>query len=115
MLKRIRNSRVRVFLPLLLVFTLVLGGCSADGEVTIDLDGDGNGQTEVQAEGFLNGLLDGFIAPFTALVSLFGDDVDVYASGSGRWYAVGFVLGLLLIISILLGLFTGRRWYRRRG
>ena len=114
MLDRMRNSRVRMFVPLLLVFTLVLAGCNGDGEVTIDLDGDSNGQSEVEAEGFLNGLLDGFIAPFTALASLFNSDVDVYEDDSGTGYTIGFVLGLILIISILVGLFTGPRWYRRR-
>ena len=48
--------------------------------------------------GFWNGLLHGLIAPFTFIVSLFKDDVAVYAvNNSGKLYNLGFLLGLAII------------------
>lgn len=44
--------------------------------------------------GFFGGLWHGFIAPFSFVVSLFMDDVALYAvNNSGSWYDFGFVLG----------------------
>jgi len=45
--------------------------------------------------GFLLGLWHGMIAPLTFLVSLFTDDVSLYAvCNTGGWYDFGFYLGL---------------------
>jgi hypothetical protein len=98
--------------PLLLVFTL--GACSAEGEVDISVGDDGNGSS-VDASGFLQGMFDGFIAPFTGIASLFDNSVEVYEDGAGNDYTFGFVLGLLLIIALLVSIFGGgRRYYSRR-
>ena len=44
--------------------------------------------------GFFGGLWHGFIAPFSFVVSLFIDDVALYAvNNNGGWYDFGFVLG----------------------
>ncbi|HEX7039715.1 MAG TPA: hypothetical protein VF202_06370 [Trueperaceae bacterium] len=44
--------------------------------------------------GFLLGLWHGFVAPFTFVISLFTDDVNVYeVYNNGNWYDFGFVLG----------------------
>jgi hypothetical protein len=57
--------------------------------------------------GFLRGFWHGFIAPVSFLVSLFTDDVRIYAfPNSGRWYDFGFMLG---ISGFSGGLFAGSR------
>ncbi len=44
--------------------------------------------------GFLYGLLHGFITPVSFIVSLFNDEVAIYAvNNSGGWYDFGFLLG----------------------
>ena len=44
--------------------------------------------------GFFGGLWHGIIAPFSFFVSLFVDDVAMYAvNNNGGWYNFGFVLG----------------------
>lgn len=46
------------------------------------------------AYGFFGGLWHGFIAPFSFVVSLFMDNVALYAvNNNGGWYDFGFVLG----------------------
>jgi hypothetical protein len=44
--------------------------------------------------GFWGGLWHGIIAPFSFVISLFMDDVAMYAvNNNGGWYDFGFVLG----------------------
>lgn len=44
--------------------------------------------------GFLYGLLHGFITPVSFVVSLFDDNVAIYAvNNRGGWYDFGFLLG----------------------
>ncbi|MCG8373943.1 MAG: hypothetical protein MI700_10435 [Balneolales bacterium] len=58
--------------------------------------------------GFWNGLWHGIIAPFSFFVSLFKEDVAIYAiNNNGGWYDFGFVLGAGI-------LFGGSRKGRRR-
>lgn len=46
-------------------------------------------------KGFLFGLLHGFLAPVTFLISLFSEDVAMYAvNNNGGWYDFGFLLGI---------------------
>ena len=48
--------------------------------------------------GFWYGLWHGFITPFSFIISLFMDDVAVYAvNNNGNWYNFGFVLGAMII------------------
>lgn len=48
--------------------------------------------------GFWNGLWHGIITPFTFIISLFKDDVAIYAiNNSGHVYNLGYVLGLAII------------------
>lgn len=59
--------------------------------------------------GFFSGAWHGLIAPFSFIVSLFRDDVALYAlNNNGGWYDFGFVLGA----GILFG--GGRRGRKRR-
>lgn len=48
--------------------------------------------------GFGWGVLHGIIAPFTFIISLFKDDVAIYAvNNSGAWYDFGFLIGATII------------------
>ncbi|ESQ74868.1 hypothetical protein [Asticcacaulis sp. AC402] len=43
----------------------------------------------------LRGLIDGLLAPLAFIASLFTDDIRMYAFPNvGRWYDLGFILGL---------------------
>ena len=44
---------------------------------------------------FLRGLVDGFLAPISLIISLFNDHVRMYAFPNiGRWYDFGFLIGI---------------------
>jgi hypothetical protein len=44
---------------------------------------------------FVRGLIDGFLAPISFVISLFNDHVRMYAFPNvGRWYDFGFMLGI---------------------
>ena len=59
--------------------------------------------------GFLEGVWHGFIFPVAWLLSLFTDDIAVYAvPNNGGWYDFGYFLGI-----VVLG--VGARSSRRRG
>lgn len=61
----------------------------------------------IDAPGFWKGLWHGFIAPVTFFISLFSDDVRIYAfPNAGRWYDFGFMLG---ISGFSGGVFAGSR------
>lgn len=50
-------------------------------------------------DGFFNGLIHGFICPFTFIVSLFDEEVAIYAiNNSGGWYDFGFLIGASIIL-----------------
>lgn len=100
-------------IPLIFVFSL--SACAAEGEVDVTIGDGGDGGTSVDASGFLQGMLDGFISPFTGIASLFDNSVEVFEDGNGNDYTFGFVLGLLIIVSLLISLLGGgRRYYSRR-
>ena len=68
-----------------LTLPVLLAGCATQMHGTV----------APQAPGFLFGLVQGFIAPFTFVISLFDHDVAVYAvPNNGGWYNFGFVLGI---------------------
>jgi len=49
----------------------------------------------VSVAGFWLGLLQGFIAPFVFVVSLFKSDVNIYeVHNNGGWYNFGYLFGL---------------------
>jgi len=50
--------------------------------------------------GFLRGLWHGFIAPFTFIISLFSENINMYeVHNNGGWYDFGFVIGAAIIFS----------------
>ena len=73
-----------IFFLVLIVF--ILSSCAQTQAVEECLN--------VEPYGFFGGLWHGFIAPFSFIVSLFMDDVALYAvNNTGGWYDFGFVLG----------------------
>jgi hypothetical protein len=88
--ERARGLTIRARKPyirgvLLLALPLILAGCATQMA----------GVVKPEAPGFLLGLVQGFIAPVTFIVSLFRPDVAVYAvPNNGAWYNFGFVLGI---------------------
>jgi len=65
---------------------LILTGCAHSIAVDNCVDTD--------SYGFFGGLWHGLIAPFSFVVSLFMDNVALYAvNNNGGWYDFGFVLG----------------------
>lgn len=96
-------SSVRRWWPLVLLgaFVLVFGSCTASQPPY-----DRAAYVE-PIPGFFKGFWHGFIAPISFIVSLFTDDVRVYAfPNGGRWYDFGFMLG---IHGFSGGLFAGAR------
>ncbi len=70
------------------------------------------GAVEAQAPGFLLGLWHGFIFPIAWIVSLFADNVAVYAvPNNGGWYDFGYFIG---IVFIGVGARKGHVTYRDR-
>ncbi|MGB5321969.1 hypothetical protein [Lutimonas sp.] len=83
-MKDTANTLKRI--SLLVLFIIVLTGCAQAIPIDECL--------EVAPYGFFGGLWHGFIAPFSFIVSLFMDDVALYAvNNNGSWYDFGFVLG----------------------
>lgn len=78
---------------LLLIVILSLSACAAGPNVLVDSeteDGD--------IAGFWQGLWHGIISPFTFIISLFNDNVNVYeVFNNGGWYNFGFLLGASII------------------
>ncbi|MDH3650338.1 MAG: hypothetical protein OEQ53_11680 [Saprospiraceae bacterium] len=73
----------------IIFIAIVLATSCASPEV-IDACVDTNAR-----KGFLWGCLHGFLAPLTFIISIFVDDVTMYAvNNSGNWYDFGFLLGI---------------------
>ena len=69
------------------VVLLILGACAASGNESAG--------TAPGLPNFWLGLWHGVISPVTFLVSLFRDDVGIYAvRNSGAWYDFGFMVGV---------------------
>ena len=82
------NCRTSITFFLFLAFILLLSACAPN-------PGLGN-LFEGKTYGFWYGLLHGFISLFTFIISLFKDDVGIYAANNtGGWYDFGFILGIM--------------------
>lgn len=85
--KKLTGSNVVI---LLIIAIVLLSACANVTNVEDCLQGE--------MYGFWNGLWHGFIAPFSFIISLFKDDVAVYAiNNNGNWYNFGFILGAAII------------------
>ena len=83
-MKKLANSLKLYLLPACLI--ILLTSCAQAIPIDACL--------ETGSYGFFGGLWHGFIAPFSFIVSLFMDDVALYAvNNNGSWYDFGFVLG----------------------
>lgn len=79
--------RTKIFLAVLMI--LLLSACAAGVNPQVDMAGD-----DGEIAGFWTGLWHGIIIPFTFIISLFSETVNVYeVFNSGGWYDFGFVLG----------------------
>jgi hypothetical protein len=86
---RIGGAVMRVRLGLMVLLLVVLAACVAGPNPEVGSAAEGEA-----AAGFLFGLWHGIIAPFTFVVSLFTDNVNLYeVHNNGNWYDLGFVLG----------------------
>ena len=95
------NGRRFTSLVAFVLLVLVLASCTAS---QAPLAGEMPG---VERPGFWLGLWQGFIAPVTFFVSLFNDQVRIYAyPNAGRLYDFGFMLG---ISGFSGGIFAGSR------
>jgi hypothetical protein len=78
-------------LILLLLIAVLLTACTA---TPVNVAECASGE----AAGFWEGLWHGIIAPFTFIISLFSDKVEMYeVFNNGNWYNFGFVLGASII------------------
>lgn len=79
-------TKVIVYASVLIIGIVVLSGCA---EVT-----NIEACKVAKPSGLIKGLIHGFIAPFSFVVSLFIDDVAVYdVNNTGGWYDFGFLVG----------------------
>lgn len=73
-----------LFLTALLGVLLAMASCATANPMVVE-DGPG----------FWRGLVHGWIAPVTLVISLFRDDVAIYeVKNTGGWYDFGFLFGL---------------------
>ena len=77
-------------IALLALFVVAIAGCTASQSPLTDVPAN-----DGSLAGFWLGLWHGMIAPFTFIISLFIDSVNVYeVHNSGGWYNFGFILGV---------------------
>lgn len=73
----------------LLVLALVISGCASQPMSPGNIP---------SVPGFWMGLVQGMIAPFALIASIFMDDVRIYAfPNGGGWYDFGFIMGLGIV------------------
>jgi hypothetical protein len=84
---------------------LAISGCAAGPNEFVNTpDEDG------EVAGFWQGLWQGFVSPFTFLISLFSDTLHVYENhNNGGWYNFGFLFGVSIFFGGS-GNRAGRRW-----
>jgi len=75
-----------ILIVISLIAVVLLASCANNESVDACLEG--------YTYGFWGGLWHGIIAPIDLVISLFRDDVTVYAqNNNGAWYAFGFLIG----------------------
>jgi hypothetical protein len=82
-----------IFVLIFSILLFALSGCTAGPNEMVDTPDE-----EGDIAGFWQGLWNGFISPFTFLLSLFSDTIYVYeVHNNGGWYDFGFMFGASLI------------------
>lgn len=90
-----------VFL-ILFAFLLIVGCVPGSNRI------EGIPDYEGKIYGFWSGLLHGWIAPFTFVISLFSDHVHFYeVHNNGGWYNLGFLLAIGAFAGGLMGIIRG--------
>ncbi len=91
-MKILENSHKPVqYLLFGLFFLFLFSACAYDAPVEACLDGE--------PFGFWHGLMHGFISPISFIISLFKEDVAIYAvNNNGNWYNFGFLFGASMIL-----------------
>jgi hypothetical protein len=91
--KQKKSKWLYTFLSLLLA-VFVIGACTAGPNTLVNVpDEDG------EVAGFWMGLWHGFISPFTFIISLFRDNIQVFdVHNNGNWYVFGFLMGASVIL-----------------
>ncbi|MCX6167791.1 MAG: hypothetical protein NTX65_00505 [Ignavibacteriales bacterium] len=80
-----------IFLPIAIMLLIMLSGCADLIQYQYS--------KEIQQVGFWYGLWHGMIMPISFIISLFNNQVAVYAVyNNGVWYNFGFLLGLSMSI-----------------
>jgi hypothetical protein len=80
-------------LAVLVLALVLLAGCAPGPNDLVETP-----DAEGEVAGFWQGLWQGFIAPFTFLISLFSEDVHIYeVHNNGGWYNFGYLAGLSII------------------
>ena len=83
-----------ILFTLVVFMVVMIVGCAAGPNQL-----KGSADEEGEVAGFWKGLWQGFIAPFTFLISLFTDKVHMYeVHNTGNWYNFGFLLGASIIL-----------------
>ena len=85
-------KRSLLFVALVVALIVLAGSAPSPNSMAGTPDETGN------VAGFWTGLWHGIIAPITFLVSLFNDNVGMYAiHNNGGWYNAGFLFGLAAV------------------
>ena len=85
-MRPLKNFNGIVLIPVFVFCLLLVTGCTNNEVVTGCLKG--------HTFGFWGGLWHGIIAPVDLVISLWKDNITVYAqNNNGAWYAFGFIIG----------------------
>jgi len=78
-----------LFSTILIVLVFFISGCLAGPNSVVNIPAPGG-----ELAGFWMGLWHGVIAPFTFIMSLLTDNIQMYeVHNNGGWYNFGFVIG----------------------
>ncbi|MBN1927738.1 MAG: hypothetical protein JW798_18030 [Prolixibacteraceae bacterium] len=85
-MKTLAKNKTLIISIIAIATLTLLSGCAKKEVVDACLTG--------HTYGFWGGLLHGIIAPIDFIISLFREDVTMYAqNNNGAWYALGFLIG----------------------
>ena len=83
-----------ILIAAILLLVLSLSACAAGPNKLTDKESPGG-----EVAGFWQGLWHGFISPFTFIISLFNNNLNIYeVYNNGNWYNFGFMFGVSMIL-----------------